>query len=112
MQAEVSDPRNHNYNRSHGLVAREIHPELTWPTFPTIAEHDTFLVVWIALLESRALILGGEPTSDFICGYRKNPTPSDINALHEFLENWPSVQQVDAGVMIDAWYDDPINELL
>jgi hypothetical protein len=74
IQAEVSDPRNHYYNRSRGLVVREIHYEVTWPTFPTIAEQDTFLVAWIALLESRELILGGEPTSDFICGYRKSPT--------------------------------------
>lgn len=74
IQAEVSDPRNHYYNRSRGLVVREIHYEHTWPTFPTIAEQDTFLVAWIALLESRELILGGEPTSDFICGYRKSPT--------------------------------------
>ena len=78
--------------------------EITWQTFPTATQQDEFLDAWIALVEARDLVLGGGPTSGFICGRRKSPTPSDNKALQDFLSQWPSVPQVVIGKMVDAWY--------
>ena len=78
--------------------------EINWQTFPTATQQDEFLNAWIALVEARDLVVGGGPTSGFISGRRKSPTPSDIKALQDFLSHWPGVQQAAIGEMVDAWY--------
>ena len=81
--------------------------EITWHSGPTLEQQDAFLDAWIALVESRGLVLGGGPTSGFLCGYRRSPCPADIQTLQDFLSAWPGIARVTFGKMVDAWYDDP-----
>lgn len=81
--------------------------DVTWQTFPTIAQQDDFLDAFVVLIESRDLELGGGPTSGFVCGVGKNPSLADMKAVQDFLSGWPGVEQVAMGAMIDAWYDQP-----
>ena len=78
--------------------------EITWEHFTTACQQDAFLDAWIALIESRDLVLVGGPTSGFICGRQKNPTRSDINAIQHFLSNRPRIQQHVIGKLVHAWY--------
>ena len=81
--------------------------EITWHSSPTLEQQDAFLDAWIALVASRALVLGGGPTSGFVCGFRKKPSPTDTEAVRSFLASWPGIERASIGKLIDAWYDDP-----
>jgi uncharacterized protein YggL (DUF469 family) len=81
--------------------------EITWHRDPTPEQQDSFLDAWIGLVESRDLVLGGGPTSGFVCGFRKNACAADIQLVHDFLTAWPGIARVTIGTMVDAWYGDP-----
>ena len=76
-----------------------------WHTYPNIEQQDAFLDAFIALIESRSLVLGGGPTSGFVCGVRKNPDSADIEAVQDFLAAWSGVERVTIGQLVDGWYD-------
>lgn len=74
--------------------------------------YDLFLDDFIALIESRHLLVGGmggqlaiDETSGVVAGCgRDSPTEEDRQAILGWVKLRPEVSSAEAGDLVDAWY--------
>lgn len=76
------------------------------------ASYDVFIDVFIDLIESRQLIIGGmggrfpltETDGMIATGRRGSPSEQDRQTLLVWLQERPEIAQAEVGDFVDAWY--------